>query len=206
MHDILVYGNPSKLFFDLINERKRKEGQGIAILLAEKRPDISPTISVAKRFLGIGVEVTVISFNMISFCMERKMISAAYLFYHSLGEDTISSDIGSRIVAISAREHGIPLFLYPSASTKKGKNGGKEEDDIRRFMGYPIAPETINTFTPLVEEVPWRYVSSVCLRNGIIIKEEALKDFLKKKYGRKGKRGEEEGNKGKDCQGLSRSL
>lgn len=151
---ILVHGVPTNSFYQRLKERKKKSD----ILVMEGRPHLEGAKIVCRDLLKENIEPTLISDNMVAYCMWKGEIDEVYLFYHQLNSQGAVCRIGSLVVGICAREHKIPVYLYPAG--KKTEDFGKARD-LFYFNGFRVAPQGIEAYVPLTEHLPWKYITKL---------------------------------------------
>lgn len=151
---ILVHGAPTNSFYQTLKERKKKSG----VLVMEGRPHLEGARVVCRDLLKQNIEPTLISDNMVAYCMWKRRINEVYLFYHQVDSRGVTCKIGSLVISICAKEHKIPVYLYPAG--KKRRDFGKARD-LFYFNGFRVAPYGIEAYVPLTERLPGKYITKL---------------------------------------------
>lgn len=124
-----------------------------------------------------GVPVTLITDSMAAHTIEAKNIEAIIV-----GADRIAANgdtankIGTRGLAILAKEFGIPFYVAAPSSTfdlsiASGKGIPIEErkaEEITQIGEQQIAPNGIDVFNPAFDVTPAQYITAIITENGVI--------------------------------------
>lgn len=124
-------------------------------MCAEGRPCESMLSERLVDFTSRGYEVTVISDNMMGFCLSRKEVALVFIFYQRIDEECAYCQGGSLLAAVLAKELNIPCHLYPTDYRGKDADNGHS----LCFAGEPITPRGVKGFIPGVEKVPMSYIA-----------------------------------------------
>lgn len=124
-------------------------------MCAESRPYEIALSDKLKEFIARGYETTLISDNMIGYCLAKKKVDRLFFFYQRVERDTAYCQGGSLLAAVLAKELGIPCYLYPTDYTMTDE----DNDHCLCFAGDDIIPRGVKSFVPKIEKVPLSYVS-----------------------------------------------
>ena len=151
---LLIFGVPEKDFAEFLLEHYPVT-DGWDLFCAEGRPCENIISERLVNFTSRGYGVTVISDNMMGFCLSKKEVALVFIFYQRIDKDCAYCQGGSLLAAVLAKELNIPCHLYPTDYR------GKEADNGHSlcFAGEPIAPKGVRSFVPRVEKVPMSYIS-----------------------------------------------
>ena len=127
-------------------------------MVTEGRPYLEGAKIVCPKLIDLDIETTLISDNMVAYCMWKGMVNEAYLFYDRVDAEGARCKIGSLIAGICAKAHNIPVYLYPSGMKTEAWG---EKRDIFYFNGVHIAPSGIEAYVPLLEVIPWGYIAKL---------------------------------------------
>ncbi|MDD5019865.1 MAG: hypothetical protein PHH75_04590 [Candidatus Omnitrophica bacterium] len=141
----LIFGVPQKDFYARLKAKK--------VFVAELRPALEGMTDVAKELLRRRIQPVVICDNMMAFCMERKLVSAVHIFAQGKKKDVALCRTGSLIAALCARIHRIPVVLHEGAMPREAKDA-----DLLKIAGVKVTSSKIQTYVPLLEEVPMNLV------------------------------------------------
>jgi len=151
---LLVFGIPGKDFTEfLITHYPAAEGW--KLLCAESRPCENILSDKMMEFTSKGYETTVITDNMMGFCLSNKKVALVFLFYQRIDKDCAYCQGGTLLTAVLAKELGIPCHLYPTEYNVRIADSGR----TLCFAGDNIAPEGVKSFIPKVEKVPLSCIS-----------------------------------------------
>ena len=128
---------------------------GWELFWAESRPCESILGERLVDFTSGGYEVTVISDNMMGFCLSNREVALVFIFYQQIDKDCAYCQGGSLLAAVLAKELNIPCHLYPTDYRVEEVNN----DHSLCFTGEPIAPKGVRSFIPGVEKVPLDYIA-----------------------------------------------
>ncbi len=148
---ILIHGvvNPSLL--DMLKER----GEANFYIL-EGRPTLTAANVLSKELNKRQITPTLIADNMAGFLFKRNLLKEVWLACQTEEDEGAVCVIGSLILGVLGKRHGVPVYTYPASA--KGKMMGKQTD-ILSFNGVRVAPKGIKGYVPLAEWVPARYIS-----------------------------------------------
>jgi methylthioribose-1-phosphate isomerase len=141
----LIFGVPQEAFYAGLRAKKA--------FVAELRPGLEGMKDVAKELSRHGVQPVVICDNMMAFCMERKLVSAVHVFSQGRKNDVALCRTGSLIAALCARAHRIQVVLHDGVMPREAKI-----DDLLKIGGMKVTSSKIQTYVPLLEEVPMNLV------------------------------------------------
>jgi methylthioribose-1-phosphate isomerase len=151
---LLIYGQFKDSFYRMLKEEKEIAG----IFVLESRPNLEGAKEVCRKLLKLKITPTLICDNMAGFCFYQDKIKAVHLAQQKLARDYAVCKTGSLGLAICAKYHKIPVYLYPSAVLVKSHC---KPEDIYYFAGKKVAPSGIKAYTSLIEQVPLKYISGV---------------------------------------------
>ena len=140
----LIFGLPSEVFLDSLKEKR--------VFVAELRPDLLGMKPLAEELLKKRIQPVVICDNMVAFCMERGLVSAAHIFCEAKNEKTGLCRTGSLIVALCAQYHHIPVYLHQARAAKN------KQSSLLKIAGMKVTAQNIKTYVPFLEEVPLELV------------------------------------------------
>lgn len=124
-------------------------------MCAEGRPNETVLSDRLIEFTSRGYETTVITDNMIGFCLSEKKVELVFLFYQRINKDYACCQGGSLLTAVLAQELKIPCQLYPTDYNMEAADSGRS----LCFAGDTITPKGVKSFISQVEKVPLRYIS-----------------------------------------------
>lgn len=154
-----------------------EEGKKIRVYADETRPLLQGSRLTAWELHENGIDVTVICDSMAAVVMLQGKIDAVFV-----GADRIASNgdtankIGTYMVAICAKRHGIPFYVVAPRSTfdlslESGAQIPIEErapEEIRRGFGRQTAPDGVGIYNPAFDVTPAELITGIVTENGVI--------------------------------------
>jgi len=154
-----------------------EEKKHIAVYADETRPLLQGARLTAWELKEAGIPVTVICDSMAASVMRSGRISLVIV-----GADRIAANgdfankIGTYMVALAAREHGIPFYVAAPLSTvdlavPDGDAIPIEErasEEVSEIQGVAIAPDGVQVFNPAFDVTPHDFVTAFITEKGIV--------------------------------------
>jgi methylthioribose-1-phosphate isomerase len=154
----------------------RDAGKKVYVIADETRPFLQGLRLTAWELLQDGIPVTVIADNMSGHMMKEGKVDAVVV-----GADRIAANgdtankIGTYMVAVLAREHGIPFYVAAPLTTidlrtETGKDIPIEKRDtkeITHIRDHKLAPEGIAVENPAFDVTPNHLVTAIITDKGI---------------------------------------
>ena len=154
-----------------------EEKKSIAVYADETRPLLQGARLTAWELKEAGIPVTVICDSMAASVMRSGRISLVIV-----GADRIAANgdfankIGTYMVALAAREHGIPFYVAAPLSTvdlavPDGDAIPIEErasEEVSEIQGVAIAPDGVQVFNPAFDVTPYGFVTAFITEKGIV--------------------------------------
>jgi methylthioribose-1-phosphate isomerase len=153
--NILLHGAFENSFLKLLKERKVKE-----VFVLEARPNIVGAKKLCPQLIKNKITPVLIADNMAGFLFFKGYLKETWISYQDNTEESLACPIGSLILGILAKKHGVAVKAFPMS--KKGKAQGSTKS-IFCFNGKQIAAKGIKGFVPLVENVAKKYISEIYL-------------------------------------------
>ncbi|HEX5706454.1 MAG TPA: S-methyl-5-thioribose-1-phosphate isomerase [Pyrinomonadaceae bacterium] len=154
----------------------RDAGKSIAVIADETRPFLQGARLTAWELDKDGIPVTVITDNMAGHVMKQGKVTAVVV-----GADRIAANgdtankIGTYMVAVLAREHGIPFYVAAPVSTvdlaiTSGEQIPIEERDPREVTHVReqrLAPEGVPVHNPAFDVTPHDLIAAIITDRGV---------------------------------------
>ena len=140
----MIFGVPGRAFLKNFKEKKA--------FVAELRPGLEGSKTVAKELLKKKVKPVMICDNMMAFCMQQGIVSDVHIFYDKIRGQVAVCRTGSLIAALAAKAHNITVYIYQASSVKQ------KAHDLRKIGGKMITVPSVKTYVPYEEEVPLELV------------------------------------------------
>lgn len=157
----------------------KRAGKKFSVYSLETRPLLQGSRLTAWELMRNKVNVTTICDNMAATVMRNKGVDIIFT-----GADRIAANgdtankIGTYMLAVLAKHHGIPFYVVAPKTTFDLKTGtGKQipieersPEEVTLFGGCPVAPKGVKVFNPAFDVTPNELVSGIVTEYGIIRK------------------------------------
>ncbi|MGB9762441.1 MAG: s-methyl-5-thioribose-1-phosphate isomerase [Minisyncoccia bacterium] len=171
---ILTHCLPGPALYYMLEEA-RNQNKNIKVFSTETRPYLQGARLTAYILKESGFNVTLITDNMVAYCMWKGIIKKYFTAADRIALDgSIANKVGTYLYALIAHTHNVPYFVLgysgPDKNTPTYKDIPIEERDPNELFylkGIRIAPEGINGYYPAFDIVPSKYISSIITDRGI---------------------------------------
>jgi len=159
----------------VIRELKRK-GKKISVIACETRPLLQGARLTAWELNREGIDVTLICDSAAPYTMATKKIDAVFVGADRIARNgDCANKIGTYMLAISAKAHGIPFYVVAPYSTidpecPDGKSITIEErnpEEVRTIAGKKFAPENIRIYNPAFDVTPSELITKIITEKGV---------------------------------------
>lgn len=127
-----------------------------AVLVTEDRPLLTGARCTAPALSSLGYRPTLISDNMVAYCMWKGMVQAVLIAYSSAEEQGLVCPSGSLGMALCAAYHQLPTFALPAGDLPAPATA----DDLFHFMGQRVAARGVDALVPATDLVPWQWITA----------------------------------------------
>lgn len=155
-----------------------ERGYKFKVYADETRPLLQGARLTSWELNREGIDVTLICDNMANSVMQQGLVSAVVVGCDRMAANGDGANkIGTSALAILAKEHGIPFYMFVPTSTidlatEKGEDIVIEErdgDEIRSlWYKEPMAPEGVKTYNPAFDVTPHEYITAIVTEKGIV--------------------------------------
>ena len=154
-------------------------GKRISVIADETRPFLQGARLTAWEMVQENIPVTLITDNMSGHLMQHGEIDAVVVGTDRVAANgDVANKIGTYMVAVLAKRHGIPFYVACPLSTidlsiAQGKDIPIEErsnDEVMGFRDYRWAPEGVSVRNPAFDVTPAELVTALITEKGIIYK------------------------------------
>jgi methylthioribose-1-phosphate isomerase len=152
-------------------------GKRISVIANETRPFLQGARLTAWEMVQEGIPCTLITDSMAGYFMSKGDIDAVIVGADRVANNgDVANKVGTYMVAVLARKHGIPFYVAcPSStvdtSTETGEQIIIEERGVEEVIGYcgvRWAPSGIQVRNPAFDITPASLVSALITENGVI--------------------------------------
>jgi methylthioribose-1-phosphate isomerase len=166
------------------------EGKDVKVYACETRPLNQGSRLTTWELLRDGIEVTLIADSMAGIVMQQGLIDKVIVGADRIVRDAVFNKIGTYMLAVLAKEHGIPFFVAAPISTfdwnKEMKDVLIEErppDELKYCFckNCRIAPEEVKVYNPAFDPTPLKYITALITEKGVIFQpyEEEVPKVLR---------------------------
>ena len=153
-----------------------ESGKSFEVFNTETRPWLQGARLTSWEFQKLGIPATLLADSAAGMLMRQGRIGCVIT-----GADRIAANgdtankIGTYMLAVLAREHGIPFYVAAPTSTidlslPDGDGIEIEErapEEVTRFGGVQTAPEGVAAVNPAFDVTPNRYISAIVTEAGV---------------------------------------
>lgn len=150
---VLLHGFFDQSEFDLLVAH---QAHNCAVL--EGRPTLHSSQQTCAALLKLGIQPVVIADNTAGYLFYKKLVTEVWLSYQTADENKALCPIGSLILAVLGKKHGVPVKAFPGTTKTKLISQG---EDLLSFAGVPVVTQKVKTYVPLVEWVEKKYLAVI---------------------------------------------
>jgi methylthioribose-1-phosphate isomerase len=152
-------------------------GGTLRVLAGETRPYLQGARLTAWELHRDGIDVTVVSDNMVAHCMSRSMVEAVVVGADRIAQNgDVANKIGTYGIALLARQHGIPFYVAAPWSTvdldtATGADIPIEQRAARELThlgGRRLVPEGVKVYNPAFDVTPAELVTAIITERGAL--------------------------------------
>lgn len=152
-------------------------GYNFKVYSDETRPLLQGARLTAFELFNAGIDVTLICDSAASMLMKAGRINACFVGCDRVAANgDVANKIGTRSVAVNAKYHGVPFYVFCPSSTidfscKSGADIVIEErspeEITTKFFAKPSAPEGVKCFNPAFDVTDAELVTAIVTERGI---------------------------------------
>lgn len=152
-------------------------GYNFKVYSDETRPLLQGARLTAFELFNAGIDVTLICDSAASMLMKAGRINACFVGCdRAAANGDVANKIGTRSVAVNAKYHGVPFYVFCPSSTidfscKSGADIVIEErspeEITTKFFAKPSAPEGVKCFNPAFDVTDAELVTAIVTERGI---------------------------------------
>lgn len=157
----------------------------------ETRPLFQGARLTSFELSNAGIDTTLICDNAASLLMKQGKIQACFVGCDRVAANgDTANKIGTRSVAVNAKYHGVPFYVFCPSSTIdfNCENGDqivieeRHADEIKtKFFEKPIAPDNVKCFNPAFDVTDAELITAIVTEKGICRYpyDKSLKELFK---------------------------
>lgn len=164
-------GTALSLFYEA-----QRRGKKFKVIASETRPFLQGARLTAWELSKNGVDVTLVTDNMVAHLMRLGKIHGAVVGSDRIAANgDVANKIGTYGVAVLAKHHNIPLYVVaPSSTVDLATPDGahipieeRKSEEVTAFFGTNTAPQGIQVFNPAFDVTPHELVGAIITEKGI---------------------------------------
>src|SRR5271165_5284971 len=153
-----------------------ESGKQIHVFADETRPFLQGSRLTAWELMKDGIATTLIADNMAGAMMRLGKIDAVVVGADRIAANgDVANKIGTYMVAVLAKEHGIPFYVAAPISTVdlNTPDGSKipieqrASREVTHLAGKQIAPDAVRVENPAFDVTPSKYVTAIITERGV---------------------------------------
>jgi methylthioribose-1-phosphate isomerase len=153
-----------------------EQGKKLHVFADETRPFLQGSRLTAWELMQDGIPTTVISDNMSGAMMKQGKISAVVVGADRIAANgDVANKVGTYMVAVLAKEHGIPFYVAAPFSTVdlETPDGNRipieqrSTREITHIGDRQVAPTGVKVENPAFDVTPHEYVTAIITERGV---------------------------------------
>lgn len=155
----------------------KDRGYNFKVYSDETRPLLQGARLTAFELMNAGIDVTLICDSAASMLMKAGRINACFVGCDRVAANgDVANKIGTRSVAVNAKYHGVPFYVFcPGSTIDFGCKSGADivieerpsEEITSKFFAKPTAPEGVKCFNPAFDVTDAELVTAIVTERGI---------------------------------------
>ena len=155
-----------------------EQKKGISVIACETRPYLQGARLTAWECVQEGIPCTLVTDNMAGYLMAKGEVDAVIV-----GADRIAANgdtankIGTYMVAVLAKRHGLPFYIAAPLSTFDSKiaDGSaivieeRDAGEVTGYRGVRWAPEGVKVRNPAFDVTPADLITGIICEKGVIL-------------------------------------
>jgi methylthioribose-1-phosphate isomerase len=156
-----------------------EQGKRIRVIATETRPKLQGARLTTYELKRDGIPVTLIADGMVGYVMYKQLVSKVVVGADRIVKDAVINKIGTFMIAVLAKEHGIPFYVAAPKSTfdltRTSKDVVIEErkpEEVTLIGSERIVPEGVDVLNPAFDITALDYVTAIICESGILYKKD----------------------------------
>ena len=155
----------------------KKQGKKFQVYACETRPLLQGARLTAWELQQDGIPVTLVTDSMSGHLMSRGEIDAVIVGADRIAANgDVANKIGTYMIAVLARRHGIPFYVAAPLSTLDPAldNGGaivieeRDASEVRGYAGIEWAPAGVSVRNPVFDVTPAELDTALVTEKGVV--------------------------------------
>jgi methylthioribose-1-phosphate isomerase len=155
------------------------QGKKVKVIATETRPRLQGARITVYEALSDKIPTTLIVDSAVGITMSRGMVGKVIVGADRLTRTAVANKVGTFMIALAARHHGIPFYVAAPATTldlaaESASISIEERDpkEVTEIGGRRITPRGVNVFNPAFDLTPLELVTAVITDKGVFSKEQ----------------------------------
>ncbi|MHA1641397.1 MAG: S-methyl-5-thioribose-1-phosphate isomerase [Promethearchaeota archaeon] len=166
-----------------------ENGKKIQVIADETRPRLQGARLTAFELQYDKIPVKVISDTSSGLLMKLGMIDKVIVGTDRVTSDAVFNKIGTYLVALAARDNGIPFYVAAPTSTLSLEESAddviieqRDSREVSHVLGkVQIVPDGVECLNYAFDITPFNLVTGIITEDGVFSPEELLKKYKKQK-------------------------
>ena len=155
----------------------RDAGKSVRVIATETRPYLQGARLTAGELSQDGIEVTVISDNMVAHCMAKGQIAAVVVGADRIARNgDVANKIGTYGIACLARQHELPFYVAAPWSTvdQATPTGAdieieqRDRAEMTHVGGRQLVPDEASVYNPAFDVTPAAMITAIFTETGTL--------------------------------------
>lgn len=147
------------------------------VFVNETRPFLQGARLTAWELCKEKIPVTLITDNMTGYVMQSRQVDAVVVGADRVAANgDVANKIGTYMVAVLARRHGVPFYVAcPTSTVDLGCPSGadipieqRSQDEVTHMAGSRIAPDGVHTLNPAFDVTDHSLVSAIITEKAVL--------------------------------------
>src|SRR5258706_887898 len=154
------------------------QGKTISVIADETRPYLQGARLTAWELMQDDIPVTLITDNMSGHIMKKGSVQAVVVGSDRIAANgDVANKIGTYMVAVLARRHGLPFYVAAPLSTFDAKiaDGSaipieeRAAQEVTGYRGVRWAPEGVKVRNPAFDVTPAALITGIVCEKGVVL-------------------------------------
>jgi methylthioribose-1-phosphate isomerase len=155
------------------------QGKKVKVIATETRPRLQGARITVYEALSGKIPTTLIVDSAVGITMSRGMVDKVIVGADRLTRTAVANKVGTFMIALAARHHGIPFYVAAPVTTLDLTAGSasvsieeRDPKEVTEIGGRRITPRGVNVFNPAFDLTPLELVTAVITDKGVFSKEQ----------------------------------
>ena len=150
--------------------KAHRAGKQLTVIVTESRPILEGR-ALAEALASEGIKVSFIADAAAALNMETNGVQMVLVGADIVKERELTNKIGTRMIALAARERGVPVYAVCDTSKFVGQSFETHKQHSAAEL-WPDAPQGIQVFNSYFEPTPLKYFAGIITEDGTLGPDE----------------------------------